>query len=273
MPYMALYAMENSAEATPRNIGTQCENVDLESAGANNTTRKELWLRSSLKKYFRLGVCTSDPLLNAVKWIAYGTEVIIYQCFRWEMSSFTSLPFSRLVRPWLWLFLSFFISLLSSPTNGQSSGLLRDSWSLRSSPGPLAWWLSATSTTCGWNLRDAFFLGCNRYFNEYNMHLLWQMMFHSVVCPRVLALDFDSIHPLRSSCISLLPLYDSEWRHLSALRKEPSARSHLLELDCWQHHLDFHPHSTNCCPRCGCKSSVWSKHSRTTLFSSVIVYQ
>ena len=22
-----------------------------------------------------------------------------------------------------------------------------------------------------------------------------------------------------------------------------------------QHHLDFHPHSTNCCPRCGCKSS------------------
>jgi len=82
MPYMALHAMENSAEATPRNIGTQCENVDLESAGANNTTRKELWLRSSLKKYFRLGVCTSDPLLNAVKWIAYGTEVIIYQCFR-----------------------------------------------------------------------------------------------------------------------------------------------------------------------------------------------
>jgi len=75
MPYMALYAMENSAEATPRNIGTQCENVDLESAGANNTTRKELWLRSSLKKYFRLGVCTSDPLLNAVKWIAYGTEI------------------------------------------------------------------------------------------------------------------------------------------------------------------------------------------------------
>jgi len=72
---MALHAMENSAEATPRNIGTQCENVDLESAGANNTTRKELWLRSSLKKYFRLGVCTSDPLLNAVKWIAYGTEI------------------------------------------------------------------------------------------------------------------------------------------------------------------------------------------------------
>jgi len=61
--------------ATPRNIGTQCENIDVESARENSSTRKRLWLKSAVKKYFRLGVQTSDPLLNAAKWIAYVTEV------------------------------------------------------------------------------------------------------------------------------------------------------------------------------------------------------
>jgi len=59
---------------TPRNIGTQCENIDVESATESNSTRRKLWLRSAVKKYFSLGVRTSDPLLNAAKWIAYVTE-------------------------------------------------------------------------------------------------------------------------------------------------------------------------------------------------------
>jgi len=58
----------------PRNIGTQCENIDVESATESNSTRRKLWLRSAVKKYFSLGVHTSDPLLNAAKWIAYVTE-------------------------------------------------------------------------------------------------------------------------------------------------------------------------------------------------------
>jgi ABC-type glycerol-3-phosphate transport system permease component len=61
--------------ATPRNIATQCENIDVESATENNSTKKRLWLKSAVKKYFRLGVHTSDPLLNAAKWIAYVTEI------------------------------------------------------------------------------------------------------------------------------------------------------------------------------------------------------
>ena len=60
---------------TPRNIGTQCENIDVESATESISTRRKLWLRSAVKKYFSLGVRTSDPLLNAAKWIAYVTEV------------------------------------------------------------------------------------------------------------------------------------------------------------------------------------------------------
>jgi len=61
--------------ATPRNIGTQCENIDLESATENNSTTKRLWLKSAVKKYFSLGVRTSDPLLTAAKWVAYVTEI------------------------------------------------------------------------------------------------------------------------------------------------------------------------------------------------------
>jgi len=66
---------EERGGATPRNIGTQCENIDVESATENNSTRKRLWLKSAVKKYFRLGVDTSDPLLNVAKWIAYVTEI------------------------------------------------------------------------------------------------------------------------------------------------------------------------------------------------------
>ena len=65
--------------SAPRNIGTQCENIDLESASENVTMTKGLWLKGSLKKYFGLGVQVSDPLLNVVKWIAYITEV------QWEI--------------------------------------------------------------------------------------------------------------------------------------------------------------------------------------------
>jgi len=52
MPY-------ETAGATPRNMGTQCENI----------------YESAREKYFGLGVRTSDPLLNVVKWIAYITEI------------------------------------------------------------------------------------------------------------------------------------------------------------------------------------------------------
>ena len=60
---------------SPRNIGIQCENIDLESGSENGTVKKGLCLTESLKKYFGLGVQVSDPLLNAAKWIAYITEV------------------------------------------------------------------------------------------------------------------------------------------------------------------------------------------------------
>ena len=60
---------------SPRNIGIQCENIDLESGSENGTVKKGLCLTESLKKYFGLGVQVSDPLLIAAKWIAYITEV------------------------------------------------------------------------------------------------------------------------------------------------------------------------------------------------------
>ena len=36
---------------------------------------ERLWLKENLKKYLRLGVQVTDPLLNVAKWIAYITEV------------------------------------------------------------------------------------------------------------------------------------------------------------------------------------------------------
>ena len=55
--------------ATPKNMGTQCENIDIEN---QNTVRKS---DSGLRKYFGQGVHTSDPLLKVVKWIVYFSEV------------------------------------------------------------------------------------------------------------------------------------------------------------------------------------------------------
>ena len=78
MPY-TLPLPENSGEVTPRNMGTQCENLEIvESGGENGPTIKRLWLRAVLnvKQYFGFGVRTSDPLLNVVKWIALITEVL-----------------------------------------------------------------------------------------------------------------------------------------------------------------------------------------------------
>ena len=54
--------------ASPRNMGTQCQNVENE----HTDVRK-----SGLRKYFGLGVHTTDPLLNLLKWITYFTEVHI----------------------------------------------------------------------------------------------------------------------------------------------------------------------------------------------------
>ena len=78
MPY-TLPLPENSGEVTPRNMGTQCENLEIvESGSENDLTIKRLWLRAVLKvkQYFGFGVRTSDPLLNVVKWIALITEVL-----------------------------------------------------------------------------------------------------------------------------------------------------------------------------------------------------
>ena len=63
--------MPNSTDgASPRNMGTQCENTYVE----NEDTDVRI---SGLRKYFGLGVHTSDPLLNLLKWITYFTEVHI----------------------------------------------------------------------------------------------------------------------------------------------------------------------------------------------------
>ena len=63
--------MPNSTDgASPRNMGTQCENTDVD----NQDTDVRI---SGLRKYFGLGVHTTDPLLNLLKWITYFTEVHI----------------------------------------------------------------------------------------------------------------------------------------------------------------------------------------------------
>jgi len=67
--------MSSTVRTAPRNIGTQCENIDLESAGESGTMTKGLWLKKSFKKYFGIPVQVSDPLLNVAKWIAYVTEI------------------------------------------------------------------------------------------------------------------------------------------------------------------------------------------------------
>jgi len=67
--------MSSTVSIAPRNIGTQCENIDLESASESGTMTKGLWLKKSLKNYFGIPVQVSDPLLNVAKWIAYVTEI------------------------------------------------------------------------------------------------------------------------------------------------------------------------------------------------------
>ena len=42
--------MSSTVRTTPRNIGTQCENIDLESARESGTKTKRLWLKKSLKE-------------------------------------------------------------------------------------------------------------------------------------------------------------------------------------------------------------------------------
>ena len=60
--------------ATPRNLRTQCENVDVE----NQTTGpQDHWTRPDHRT--GLGVHTSDPLLKVVEWIAWLTEVSYFQ--------------------------------------------------------------------------------------------------------------------------------------------------------------------------------------------------
>ena len=69
--------MSSTVRTAPRNIGTQFENIDLESASEGGTMTKGLWLKKSVKKYFGIPVQVSDPLLNVAKWIAYVTEVSV----------------------------------------------------------------------------------------------------------------------------------------------------------------------------------------------------
>jgi len=67
--------MPSTVRPAPRNIGTQCENIYLESARESGTMTKGLWLKKSFKNYFGIPVQVSDPLLNVAKWIAYVTEI------------------------------------------------------------------------------------------------------------------------------------------------------------------------------------------------------
>ena len=55
-------------------VELELDNVDVESARENSGACKGLLARK-FHSYFRLGLRTSDPLLNVVKWIAYTTEV------------------------------------------------------------------------------------------------------------------------------------------------------------------------------------------------------
>ena len=59
---------------SPRNIETQCENIDVENQDTVITVYHIDGV-FSLRKYFGLDVRTTDPLLNVVKWIAFFTEV------------------------------------------------------------------------------------------------------------------------------------------------------------------------------------------------------
>ena len=117
--------------ASPKNMGTQCENTNVEN---QNTVRT-----SGLRKYFGLGVHTSDPLLNVVKWIAYFTEVscfhvrdVIFFYTDWcnchcGRPLFPSSAFSSVVvlfQLWCWFIRHLCILVLDWCVVGWTAGLL-----------------------------------------------------------------------------------------------------------------------------------------------------
>ena len=82
-------------------MGTQCQNVENEDTDVR---------KSGLRKYFGLGVHTSDPLLNVVKWIAYFTEVSSFDMRDVIVTFF----FHRLVQLSLWSSSTSFFSSVSA---------------------------------------------------------------------------------------------------------------------------------------------------------------
>ena len=98
--------------ATPRNMGTQCENTDVENQNTVGTV---------LKRYFGLlGVRTSDPLLKVVIWIAFISEVHI-MIGGMSHSSLYLIFYRRLVQLWLWYCLLSFMPFLSSASVAQQN--------------------------------------------------------------------------------------------------------------------------------------------------------
>jgi hypothetical protein len=63
---------------------TQCENIDVENQDTVITVYHIDGV-FSLRKYFGLDVCTTDPLLNVVKWIAFFTEIGAIVIFAWPL--------------------------------------------------------------------------------------------------------------------------------------------------------------------------------------------
>ena len=99
--------------ATPMNMGTQCANVGVENQNTFVTVLRRyfrLAVRSVDWKYFGLGVHTSDPLLNVVKWIAYFTEVSSFDMRDVIVTFF----FHRLVQLSLWSSSTSFFSSASA---------------------------------------------------------------------------------------------------------------------------------------------------------------
>jgi hypothetical protein len=72
---------------TPRNIKSQCENIEVENQDTVSVGPYHVDGVFSLRKFFGLDVRTSDPLLNVVKWIAFFTKV---PCFEMRDGSVTS---------------------------------------------------------------------------------------------------------------------------------------------------------------------------------------
>ena len=135
--------------AISKNMGTQCENIDVENQKTVRT--------SGLRKYFGLGLHTSDPLLNVLKWIVYFTEVPCFHVRDVVVTSFLH----RLVQLSLWLSpISFFCFFFCGGVF--STLMLVHSSSLHSCPSMVDLWVGATSTLCGSNHQDTYFSASNR---------------------------------------------------------------------------------------------------------------